>query len=158
MGATKGRSDNGRKGSPKRGSSPKKGKSPPGSPKAKGAKASPKEQGAPNASKKGEQVLGSFAALQKFRYDEAQENGDKCHGLLPFEATGAIPTGGLGMVWRTVVTEQGLASSRPSSADASKRVKPMSPRSVVNSCLKVNLPTKRRGRTIIVRESEVVSP
>merc|ERR1712232_152904 len=154
QGSTKGRSESNRKGSPKKGSSPRK-----GSPKAKDSKASPKEQAPSDQTKKGEQVLGSFANLQKIRYDEAQEAGESSHGLLPFEAGGAIPTGGLGMVWRTVVNEQGLASSRPSSADGASskhREPPMSPRSVVNSCLKVKLSSKKRGRTVVVRESEAI--
>jgi|ERR1712232_82160 len=155
QGSTKGSSKGNMKGSPRKGSSPMK-----ASPKAKDSKASPKEQGPSDPSKKGEQVLGSFADLQKFRYDEAEESGERNHGFLPFEAGGAIPTGGLGMVWRTVVNEQGLASSRPSSADgmssSKHREPPMSPRAVVNSVLKVKLSSKKRGRTVIVRESEAI--
>lgn len=142
-----------KKGAEKRSGS--KGSSRKGSPKAKGTNSSSSIK---DPMKKGEQVLKSFAALQKSRYDEAEENGEQNHSLLPFEAGGVIPVGGLGMVWRTMVTEQGLASSRPSSAQAKKhREPPLSPRSVVQSCMKVKLPTRRRGRTIIVRESEVAN-
>jgi hypothetical protein len=151
-GVAKGRGEGAQK---DRNTSPRK-----GSPKANESKASPKDPKLPDAQKKGEEVLANFATLQKARFDEARAAGEKSHHLLPFEAGGVVPTGGLEMVWRTVVTEQGLVSSRPSSADGNskRREPPMSPRTVVNSCLKVKLPTRRRGRTIIVREAALDTP
>eukprot|EP00927_Polykrikos_kofoidii_P038969 TRINITY_DN33406_c0_g1_i1.p1 TRINITY_DN33406_c0_g1~~TRINITY_DN33406_c0_g1_i1.p1 ORF type:complete len:381 (-),score=74.21 TRINITY_DN33406_c0_g1_i1:144-1286(-) len=113
--------------------------------------------------RKGEDILQNFAALQKSRYDEAVAEHGVCDSdeILPFVATGAAPMGGLEMVWRGVVAEYGLASSRPSSAEgAMKRTldPPKSPRAVIESILKDGKPQRTcRGNTIIVREMQRVS-
>lgn len=112
----------------------------------------PAEQGA--------KILQNFSALQRSRYIEAEaafEAGgppvDKY--VLPFNPTGSVPPGGLGMVWRGVTAEYSLVSSRPSSADRSRRTlgTPLSPRTVLEDIVKVSKPKKKTcgyGSTIVI--------
>lgn len=108
---------------------------------------------------KGDQILRSFAKLHSDRFAENQKAGIKDESILPFEKAGAAPMGGLEMLWRGVVNECSLGSSRPASAQGrSKRMldPPASPRDVVNRILKdMKLQPTKRGGTIIVREATV---
>lgn len=107
---------------------------------------------------KGEDILQNFATLQRSRYAEMQAaSRGPDPTVLNFETAGVAPMGGLEMVWRGIVTEHNLASSRPASADGrSKRTlePPLSPREVVGAVLKDAKPHKtHRGGTLIVREA-----
>jgi len=110
--------------------------------------------------KKGSEILQNFAALHRSRYEDVENaGGQHAENAMSFEASGTAPLGGLEMCWRGVVTEHGLASSRPNSAEVRKQRTldpPLSPRVVVNNILKVKLQKNRTGRgTIMVCESSV---
>jgi len=109
----------------------------------------------------GYKVLQNFASLQRGRYCEAAEAA-QLEGalldpdLLPFDPTGGVPAGGLGMVWRGLAAENGLVSSRPSSADKTKNTlgTPPSPRTVLAQIVKVKTAKRKTGcygNTIVIQ-------
>jgi len=117
----------------------------------------PSDKVAPEHSAK---VLQNFATLQRSRYSEAAEASDlglpADPSLLPFDPTGGVPPGGLGMVWRGLAAENGLVSSRPASADKTKHTlgPPPSPRKVLSEIVKVKKAKKKTGcygSTIVIR-------
>lgn len=111
---------------------------------------------------KGDQILRNYAKLHQDRLADNERTGIKDPNILPFDKdkAGVAPMGGLEMLWRGVVTEHNLVSSRPASA-AHGRSKialdpPMSPRDVVSGVLKdTKVQPMRRAGTIIVREATV---
>jgi len=100
----------------------------------------------------GMKILHNFAGLQRGRYHhscrlaETGEGPDLDKYAMPFDPTGDdIPPGTLSISWRGVTHEYGLVSSRPSSADRSKRAVPESPRTVIAKHVGVHKPKKRNG-------------
>lgn len=122
----------------------------------------------PEHQEQGSRVLENFAALQRSRFREAAAIADSAEDLdlsastiqalsLPFDSGRTeAAVGPLDMLWRSVCRENGLYSSRPSSADGKSRrtvEKPPSPESIIAAVVK-ELPGKRDrlqpGRTIII--------
>lgn len=124
----------------------------------------------------GSRVLQNFAALQRRRFRETHgvDTEAETLGLSPtsgageasgsqepsFTVTGRAPmVGVMPMVWRGVVAEHNLISSRPVSADGKRRrivEKPLSPREIFASVMKGHKPKKlnaTRGTIIIPAES-----
>lgn len=99
----------------------------------------------------GAKILHNFAALQRHRYAKAVLDAESAEGpdlpldAMSFDPTGDIPPGNLAIVWRGVTHDHGLVSSRPNSADRSKRTVPDSPRTVISSIVKLGKPKKRNG-------------
>jgi len=120
-----------------------------------------------------EKVLRNFALLQRTRYKEAVD-AERIGGppvgedQLPFDPKGAVPPGGLGMVWRGVSTELHLVPSRPSSAERGQRslIIPPSPRAVIDAIVKGGKLKKRinpHGATLVIpapalEEQKIPSP
>mmetsp|Transcript_10786 Transcript_10786/g.28671 ORF Transcript_10786/g.28671 Transcript_10786/m.28671 type:complete len:399 (+) Transcript_10786:121-1317(+) len=113
-----------------------------------------------------EKILQNFATLQRSRYEEAVYAAEANFGtgatpldkdVLPYDLSGGIPLGSLGMMWRGVAEESKFAPERPSSAerDKGRLGVPKSPcrviDEIVNKSDKGRARIGRLGSTIVIR-------
>jgi hypothetical protein len=103
---------------------------------------------------RGKHILYNFSTLQNTRYVKGEKRGERGEigeDAMSFKAGGVVPTGNMQMLWHSVCQEQGLAPSRPATADKRTLESPKSPRDIIRSIVqgtpKIN---KRRGGTLVI--------